>query len=80
MKVFAAIIIVSGLWLLLAFALAGCGRRKASGAIDAELSASHRLHAESWMWEQHDTVVNLGQHVAIPRGHPVSRVMSRPSG
>lgn len=78
MKVFAAIIIVSGLWLVLAFALAGCGRRKAT--IDAAAPASHRLHAESWMWEQHETVVSLGQHVAIPRGHPVSRVMSRPGG
>ena len=78
MKIFAAIIIVSGLWLVLAFALAGCGRRKASATTDGEPSASHRLHAESWMWEQHQTVVNLGQHVAIPRGHPVSRMMSRP--
>jgi hypothetical protein len=80
MKIFAAIIIVSGLWLVLAFALAGCGRRKASAPVDAESPAWHRLHAESWMWEQHETVVSLGQHVAIPRGHPVSRVMPRPGG
>ena len=78
MKVFAAVLIVTGVWLVLAFALAGCGRRKASGTSHAVMPWSRGLHAEPWMWEQHGTVVSLGQKTAIPPSHPVSRVISRP--
>jgi hypothetical protein len=78
MKVFAAVIIVSGVWLVLAFALAGCSRRNA-GATGHAIPPSWRgLHAEPWMWEQHGSVVSLGQKVAIPPSHPVSQVISRP--
>lgn len=79
MTVFAAVIIVGGVWLLLAFALAGCGHRKASATAHHLPRSWRGLHAEPWMWEQHGTVVSLGQKAAIPPSHPVSRVISRPS-
>lgn len=80
MKVLVAVMIVSGVWLLLACALAGCGRRKASGTSHAIPPSLPGLHAEPWMWEQHGSVVSLGQKAGIPPSHPVSRVMSRPGG
>jgi hypothetical protein len=83
-KVFAAVMIVSAVWLLLAFALAGCGGRKPSAAANATPHAFPRADAAPWMWEQHSTVVSLGHKAAVPPGHPISRIgvlegLSKPS-
>ncbi len=73
MKVFAAVMIVSAVWLLLAFALAGCGGRKASSVGHAMPPSFPGAHAEPWMWEQHGTVVSLRQTAVVPPNHPISR-------
>lgn len=72
MKVFVAVMIVSAVWLLLAFALAGCGRRKASAA-HAMPPSFRGAGPAPWMWEQHGTVVSLRQNVVMPPSHPISR-------
>ena len=74
MKVFAAVMIVSAVWLLLAFALAGCGGRKPSAAAHAVPHAFPGAGAAPWMWEQHSTVVSLGHKAAMPPSHPISRI------
>ena len=74
MKVFAAVMIVSALWVLLAFALAGCGGRKPSAAAHAMPHAFPGVGAAPWMWEQHSTVVSLGHKAAMPPSHPISRI------
>ncbi|HUF93441.1 MAG TPA: hypothetical protein VMR23_13760 [Candidatus Limnocylindria bacterium] len=76
MKVFAAVMIVSAVWLLLAFALAGCGGRKAATAAHAGPPSLPGAGAAPWMWEQHGTVVSLGQKAVVPPGHPISKVVS----
>jgi hypothetical protein len=74
MKVFAAVLIVSVVWLLLAFALAGCGGRKSASAHTHAIPPScPGVAAEPWMWEQHGSVVSLRQTGAVPPSHPVSR-------
>lgn len=79
MKVFAAVMIVSAVWLLLAFALAGCAGRKAPAAAHAMPQSFTGAGAAPWMWEQHGTVVSLRQKVVMPPSHPISRVVSRSS-
>jgi hypothetical protein len=74
MKVFAAVMIVSAVWLLLAFALAGCGGRKPSAAVHATPHAFPDADAAPWMWEQHSAVVSLGHKAAMPPSHPISRI------
>jgi hypothetical protein len=74
MKVFAAVMIVSAVWLLLAFALAGCGGRKPSTAAHAMPQAFPGADAAPWMWEQHSTVVSLGHKVVMPPSHPIARI------
>ena len=73
MKVFAAVMIVSAVWLLLAFALAGCGGRKPAAA-HATPQSFPGADAAPWMWEQHSTVVSLGHKAAMPPSHPLSRI------
>lgn len=74
MKVFAAVMIVSAVWLLLAFALAGCGGRKPSAAAYAMPQAFPGADAAPWMWEQHSTVVSLGHKAVVPPSHPIFRI------
>ena len=74
MKVFAVVIIVSAVWLLLAFALAGCGRRKSSSAAHAMPHSFPGAGASPWMWEQHGSVVSLRQQTVMPPSHPIARV------
>jgi hypothetical protein len=74
MKVVAAVMIVSAVWLLLAFALAGCAGRKPSAAAHAMPHAFPGAHAAPWMWEQHSTVVSLGHKAVVPPSHPISRI------
>lgn len=76
MKVFAAVMIVSVVWLLLAFALAGCGGRKTATAAHAMPPAPGGDGAAPWMWEQHGAVVSLGQKAVVPPSHPISKVVS----
>jgi hypothetical protein len=70
MKVLVAVMVVSAVWLLLAFALAGCAGRKSSTAHAMPPSSPG---AEPWMWEQHGTVVSLRQTAVVPPSHPISR-------
>jgi len=74
MKVFAAVMIVSAVWLLLAFALAGCGGRKPSATAHATPHGFPGAAAAPWMWEQHSTVVSLGHKAVMPASHPISRI------
>ena len=74
MKVFAAVMIVSAVWLLLAFALAGCGGRKSSSAAHVTPQSFPGAGASPWMWEQHGSVVSLRQQTVMPPGHPIARV------
>lgn len=81
MKVFAAVMIVSAVWLLLAFALAGCGGRKPSATAHATPQGFPGAGAAPWMWEQHSTVVSLGLKAVMPPNHPIyrMRVLQGPS-
>ena len=74
MKVFAAVMIVSAVWLLLAFALAGCGGRKPAATAQATPHGFPGAGAAPWMWEQHSTVVSLGHKAVMPASHPISRI------
>jgi hypothetical protein len=74
MKVFVAVMIVSAVWLVLAFALAGCGGRKSSAAAHATPHPFPGAGASPWMWEQHGSVVSLRQTAVIPSSHPIARV------
>jgi hypothetical protein len=73
MKVFVAVMLVSAVWLVLAFALAGCGGRKSSAPAHALRPSLPGGGAEPWMCEQHGSVVSLRQTGAVPPNHPVSR-------
>ena len=68
MKILAAVLIVTAIWILLASLREGRYRRRA--AIDAN---------DVWMIEQHDPVVRLGQQAALPAGHPLARLSTAPS-
>jgi hypothetical protein len=67
MKVFAVVLIISAIW----FVLASIRERRghASTAVDVETV---------WMIEQHDSVIRLGQHSALPAGHPLARLSVDP--
>ena len=67
MKVFAAVLIVSAIWFVLASIREGRGH--ASAAVDVETV---------WMIEQHDPVIRLGQHSLLPAGHPLARLSVDP--
>ena len=63
MKVLAAVLIVTAIWLVLASVREGRGR---VGVVVAGDSV--------WMIEQHAPVVRLGHEVVIPAGHPLARL------
>jgi len=63
MRVLAAVLIVTAIWLVLASVREGRGSARAAvGGGDA------------WMIEQHDPVVRLGHEAVIPAGHPLARL------
>ncbi|HEV8586218.1 MAG TPA: hypothetical protein VGT02_14730 [Methylomirabilota bacterium] len=66
MKVFAAVMIVTAIWFVLASVREGRGHAPARGG------------GEAWMIEQHDPVVRLGRETAIPAGHPLARLSTDP--
>ena len=61
MKLFAAVLIVTAIWLVLASVREG--RRRAGAAVDV---------SEVWLIEQHDPVVRLGRQASFPAGHPLA--------
>jgi hypothetical protein len=63
MKVLAAVLIVTAIWLVLASVREGRGQPGA--AVDV---------GDVWMIEQHDPVVRLGQQAIFPAGHPLARL------
>jgi hypothetical protein len=69
MKVLAAVLIVTALWMLMARLLEGCG-----GLHGAPATRSTAVVADAWMWEQHERVVSLSHHVELPSGHPLERL------
>jgi hypothetical protein len=62
MTLLAVILVVPLLWLVLASVRDGRGQ---STAIDPD---------DTWMVEQHERVVRLGQETALPAGHPLARL------
>jgi hypothetical protein len=68
MKVLAAVLIVTAIWLVLASVREGRGH--AGAAVDI---------GEVWMIEQHDPVVRLGHEAVFPPGHPLARMSTRAS-
>ena len=63
MKVLAALLIVTAIWLVLASVREGRGH--AGTTVDI---------GDVWMIEQHDPVVRLGHQVVLPAGHPLARM------
>lgn len=63
MKVFAAVLIISAIWFVLASIREGRGHDSMQVDVDSV-----------WMIEQHDSVVRLGQHAVLPVGHPLARL------
>jgi hypothetical protein len=78
MKVFAAVVIVSAVWVMFAFVLGGCAGRKRRAASQTMPGSLGDAGGAPWMWEQHGTVVSLGQAAVVPAGHPLFRVGARP--
>ena len=68
MKVLAAVLIISAIWLVLASVRDGRGA--AGGTV---------VNDEVWMMEQHDPVVRLGTQAAFPAGHPLARMATDPA-
>ena len=66
MKVLAAVLIVTAIWLVLASVREGRGRTREADVGDA------------WMIEQHDPVVRLGRETVLPAGHPLARLSTAP--
>ncbi len=67
MKVLAAVLIVTAIWLVLASVREGRGHAGATiGGGDV------------WMIEQHGPVVRLGHEAVIPAGHPLARLSTDP--
>lgn len=66
MKMLAAVLIVTAIWLVLASVREGRGRAAVSGG------------GNVWMIEQHDPVVRLGRESVIPAGHPLARLSTDP--
>jgi hypothetical protein len=67
MKILAAVLILTAIWLVLASVREGRGRVRPT--VDA---------GDVWMIEQHDPVVRLGQEAALPAGHPLARMSTAP--
>ncbi len=65
MKVLAAVLIVTAIWLVLASVREGRGRVGVAVAGD-----------NVWMIEQHAPVVQLGYDAVIPAGHPLARLVA----
>jgi hypothetical protein len=63
MKVLAAVLIVTAIWLVLASVREGRGRVGVAVAGD-----------NVWMIDQHAPVVQLGYGAVIPAGHPLARL------
>jgi hypothetical protein len=63
MKVLAAVLILTAIWLILASVREGRGH--AGAAVDI---------GDVWMIEQHDPVVRLGHEAVFPPGHPLARL------
>jgi len=61
MKILAAVLIITAIWLVLASVREGRGY--VGTAVDRDV----------WMIEQHDPVVRLGQQAVLPAGHPLAR-------
>ncbi len=68
MKILAAVLIVTAIWILLASLREG--RHRSRAAVDAN---------DVWMIEQHDPVVRLGQQAALPPDHPLARLSTAPN-
>ena len=68
MKILAAVLIVTAIWILLASLREG--RHRGRAAVDAN---------DVWMIEQHDPVVRLGQQAALPPDHPLARLSTAPT-
>ena len=67
MKLLAAVLIVTAIWLVLASLREG--RRRGGAAVDV---------SDVWLIEQHDPVVRLGRQASIPAGHPLAPLSSDP--
>ena len=67
MKVLAAVMIVSVIWLVLGSV------RDGRGAQDESV-----VGGEVWMIEQHDPVVRLGKQATFPADHPLARLATDP--
>jgi len=63
MKVLAAVLILTAIWLVLASVREGRGH--AATPLDI---------GNVWMIEQHDPVVRLGHEAVFPPGHPLARL------
>jgi hypothetical protein len=63
MKVLAAVLILTAIWLVLASVREGRGRTRTSAD-----------SGNVWMIEQHDPVVRLGHEAVLPPGHPLARM------
>ena len=63
MKILAAALILTAIWLVLASIREGRGH--ASTTVDI---------GDVWMIEQHDPVVRLGHGAVFPHGHPLARM------
>lgn len=63
MKVLAAVLILTAIWLVLASVREGHGH--SGTAVDI---------GDVWMIEQHDPVVRLGHEAVFPPGHPLARM------
>jgi hypothetical protein len=68
MKVLAAVLILTAIWLVLASVREGRGH--AGPPLDI---------GDVWMIEQHDPVVRLGHEAAFPPGHPLTRLSADPA-
>jgi hypothetical protein len=66
MKLLAAVLIVTAIWLVLASVREGRGRTRAADVGDV------------WMIEQHDPVVRLGREAVLPPSHPLARLSTNP--
>ena len=90
MKILAAVLIVTAIWILLATPGVPSSTARTPPRPPAEfLLASlregrHRSRAavdanDVWMIEQHDPVVRLGQQAALPPDHPLARLSTAPT-
>jgi hypothetical protein len=71
-KIIAAIMIVTALWVLLGAILGGCSSRPASG--DRRWTAGG-----AWVWESLDRGARLVPGSGLPASHPLARLGRTPS-